>query len=65
MKTYSMIQECTASYSATERKDGGVAIRIEVPTRFADLWLVKLSELQTNDTEIAQYEKGEPHLRLS
>jgi len=65
MKTYSMIQECTDSYRVTERPDGGAEIRIEVSKRFADLWLVKLSELQTNDAEIAEYEKGERHLRLT
>lgn len=65
MKTYSMTQECTDSYRVEERPKGGVEITISAPKRFADLWLVKLSELRATDAEIAEYEEAERHLRLS
>lgn len=65
MQEYSLTQECTDSYRVTEHSDGGVEIRIVVPKRFADLWLVRLSELKTTDEEIASYEGPPRHLRLS
>jgi hypothetical protein len=45
-KTFSMVQEACTSYEASERPDGSLEIRIVVPKRFANLWLVKLSELR-------------------
>lgn len=53
---YSMVQECTDSYRAEEQPDGSLEVRIKVPKRFADLWIVKLSELQTTMDEIRAYE---------
>jgi len=43
---FSMVQECTSSYVASEHPDGSLTITIEIPARFAELWLVKLSELK-------------------
>lgn len=52
---YSMVQECTDRYRAKRSEAGDLEISIQVPRRFADLWLVKLSALQTTDAEIAEY----------
>lgn len=52
----SMVQECVDSYIVDERDDGSIKITIDVPKRFADLWLVKLSELRTQSEEIAEYD---------
>lgn len=64
MTVYKMVQECVDSYDV---QDNGTStdIHIRVPKRFADLWLTKLSELETDDREIADYEPPEPHLRLT
>ena len=58
MAKYSMVQECTDSYTAVDTENRGVEIRIEVPERFRELWLSKLSSLQTTDEEIAEFESG-------
>lgn len=50
----SMVQECVDSYDVKSHDDGKITITIEVPKRFADLWLVKLSELRTTDAEIGE-----------
>lgn len=52
----SMVQECVDSYDVKSHGDGKITITIEVPRRFADLWLVKLSELRATDSEIREYE---------
>ena len=52
----SMVQECVDSYDVESHDDGKITITIEVPKRFADLWLVKLSELRATNTEINEYE---------
>ena len=65
MQTYSLTQECVDSYRVNEQPAGGVEITITVPKRFADLWLVKLSELRTTAEEIATYEGTDRHLHLS
>ena len=52
-----MIQECTDSYGAEVQPGGNLEIHIKVPKRFADLWLVKLSELTTTNEEIREYEQ--------
>ena len=51
-----MVDECHDSYRVEQRPDGGVDIRIEVPPRFATLWLVRLSELTTTMREIEKYQ---------
>ena len=53
---YSMVQECTDVYQVTEKPDGSAEIYIKVPKRFRDLWIVKLSDLITDDDEIKEYE---------
>jgi hypothetical protein len=50
-----MVQECTTSYEARRQTDGSVEISISVPPQFADLWLVKLTQLETDDEEIRRY----------
>ncbi len=51
----SMVQECVQLYRATEMPDGGIEILIHVPRRFKDLWLVRISQLRTNEQEIREY----------
>lgn len=51
MADYSMVQECVDHYSVQEAPDGSVEIRIRAPARFAQLWMVKLSELRASDEE--------------
>ncbi len=51
-----MVQECVDSYDVKAHDDGKITITIDVPRRFADLWLVKLSELRATDAEIREYE---------
>jgi hypothetical protein len=51
-----MVGECTSLYHAGDHGDSGIIITIEVPRRFADLWIVKLSDLRTTDEEIKEYE---------
>lgn len=48
----SMIQECASSYVASEHSDGSLTITIEIPARFAELWLVKLSELKATEDDL-------------
>ncbi len=36
--------------------DGSTKIYIKVPKRFRNLWITKLSNLQTTDEEIREYE---------
>lgn len=59
-EAYPMVGECTDLYEAVRQEDGGLSIRISVPPRFADLWLVKLAGLTATDAEIAEYEPGAP-----
>lgn len=55
-QAYSMVQECTDSYEARRQEDGTLKVQMLIPARFADLWLVKLSELTATDAEIEEYE---------
>lgn len=59
-REYSMVQECTNHYEVHRQDDGSLELRISVPRRFANLWLVKLSELRATDAEINDYEDDEP-----
>ena len=54
----SMVQECTSSYVASSHSDGSLTITIEVPARFADLWLVKLSDLRATADEVTFSEEN-------
>jgi len=51
----SMVQECVTQYVVKENGEGDITITIDVPKRFADLWLATLSELRTTMTEIDSY----------
>ena len=53
---YKMVVECARRYKFTGNDDGSATIVIEVDKRFADLWLEKITELYTDDAEIAEYE---------
>jgi hypothetical protein len=48
----SLVGECTDSYIVTEHEDGRVIITIDIPERFSNLWLMKLSELKATNLEI-------------
>jgi hypothetical protein len=56
---YNMIEECTDSYEVNRFEDGSVEVHIKIPKRFRSLWLVKLSDLETTDKEIQEYESEE------
>lgn len=56
MTDYSMVEECTDSYRVLDQADGRTRIEMVVPRRFRDLWISRLSDLQTTDEEIAEYE---------
>jgi hypothetical protein len=43
---FSMVQEACDTYEVNPLPDGRTEIKIIVPPRFAELWLVKLSELR-------------------
>ena len=51
-KDVSMVQECVSKYFATEHPNGSLTITLEVPARFADLWLIKLSELKATADDL-------------
>lgn len=56
-RRYQMISECAGSYRFVEKDNGSAEIHItKIDQRFANLWLTKMSELQTDDAEIAEYE---------
>jgi hypothetical protein len=52
MNDHSMVQECVDSYRVEREPDGGIRITIRAPKRFAELWLVKLSELRATPEEL-------------
>jgi hypothetical protein len=52
----SMVQECTDSYRVEEQDDGGVVVTIRIPKRFSELWMMKLSELRTTQSEINEFD---------
>ena len=54
MTTYSMVQECVDSYRVDRDPEGGVQITIRAPKRFADLWVLKLSDLRATAEELGQ-----------
>lgn len=56
-----MVQECVDSYRVEDLAGGAVRITIEIPARFRDLWLARLSELRASDSELAAFR---PPLRL-
>ena len=58
---FSMVGEACDSYVAHPLADGRTQIRIIIPARFADLWLVKLSEWKGTLTEMQALE-GNPEV---
>lgn len=54
-QTVKLIGECSSVYRVDDLGEEGIRIHIEVPRRFADLWIVKLNELRVTDEEIATY----------
>ena len=54
-ETISMVRECVDKYQVTNQPAGGIDIRISVPKRFADLWLLKLSALRASRSEIEDH----------
>lgn len=54
--TIEMVGECTSYYAVLDCGEDGICIIIQVPRRFADLWLVKLTNLTTTMDEIREYE---------
>ena len=51
-ESFSMVQEACDSYESRVLADARTEIRIVVPAQFADLWLVKLSELRATLAEV-------------
>jgi hypothetical protein len=51
-KSFSMLQEAVDSYEARPLPDGRTEIRLLIPPRFTNLWLLKLSELRATDAEL-------------
>lgn len=54
-QTFSLVQECTNQYSVENLSEAEVEIRIQIPKKFKFLWLIKLSELSTDEKEIKEY----------
>jgi len=50
-----MVQECVSSYSVIDNLDGSIKITIDIPKKYKDLWMIKLSELVATDQELADY----------
>ena len=51
---FSMVIEACDSYEAREQPDGSLQITIQVPRRFANLWLVKLNGLEATLAEVGE-----------
>lgn len=52
---FSLVQECTNKYFVRNINENEVEICIQIPKKFKTLWLIKLSELKTNQEEIESY----------
>lgn len=55
----SMVQECVSTYAVNEKKDGSIEITIDIPKRFANLWICRLSNLRTSMEEIEAMEASD------
>ena len=51
----SLVEECTNNFFTEDLNENEVEIRIRIPKKFRSLWLIKISELETNLEEIEQY----------
>jgi len=54
-ETYSLVQELTIKYTVNEISRNETEILIRIPKKYESLWLLKLSNLRTTDTEIKKY----------
>ena len=52
---FSLVQECTNKYGIKEITENEIEICIRIPKKFKTLWLIKISELKTNQHEIDIY----------
>ena len=52
----SMVQECCDKYLVKEERNGDIEVTIQAPKRFAALWMTKLSDLRTTETEIEYFQ---------
>lgn len=52
---FSLVQECTNKYLVRSLNENEIEICIRIPKKFKTLWLIKLSELKTNQDEIESY----------
>jgi hypothetical protein len=53
---FKMVIECVSHFEVVHNADDSITITIEVPHRFADLWIVKVNSLTATEQEIADYE---------
>jgi hypothetical protein len=54
---FSMVQECTNSYRfIRDYNERESKVEILIPKRFSDIWMSKLSDLQTSLREIEENE---------
>ena len=51
---FKLVGEASDSYEARALPDGRTEIRIVIPPRFANLWLVKLNELRGTLAEVRE-----------
>ncbi len=58
---FSMAQEACDSFEVRPLADGRTEVRIVIPPQFADLWLVKLSELRGTVAEVRSPAEGTRH----
>lgn len=56
---FSLVQECSNTYSVEDLNDKEVEIRILLPKKFRSLWLSKLSALRTTAEEIADHAESD------
>lgn len=56
-ETYSLVEELTNEYRATELSHSEIEINIRIPKKYEALWLTKLSNLRTTLKEIEEYKK--------
>jgi hypothetical protein len=51
----SMVQECVTSYVVHENADGSITVTIDVPKKYKELWMIKLSSLTVTEEELKEY----------
>jgi hypothetical protein len=58
-EVFGLVQECTNKYFVEDLNENEVEIHIRIPKKFRSLWLIKLSDLRTNEKEIEEYKDDE------